>query len=589
MSGMKKRLLLSLSAAALAAPMAASRAQAIEVVVLDQVSQAAQRAELGFEDLWGLSLAATAAAIGNSAAFNVERVDDGAALDLSQNSPGGLQFAAIDLLGVDLGAGATDGVALTAAAIGNTLSGTGEGQITDLAVEQLLFAGQDASITLDRVVVSGLESSLSAAAIGNSASLTAGAIGTADGFDTVYQNNRGEQDAFIEAEDPAVLPTEAGAVLDATAAAIGNSLTLTATTGDLFLDGLSQDSSRYGQIAAISLDGVGDLADSPTPVGVASRSFLTANGTLVAAAIGNSATLDAGGDVQLDEVSQLNAAHQGSLVELVRVHGLGDLATTTVAIANSLSISGDGALAFDTADGGIEQVNLHFQSVGLELTELGLDGRVDLTAAAIGNSLSLSSGGAVALSDRSLLGQQNSNRHAATMALDRIDGVDGLSATVVAIGNSFSLAAGGDLAFGELGAIEQGSYGPQTATLDIAELNGMGAGELTLAAIGNSLSLDAEGTLSGVAPEITQLSTSPQNVELSLGGVADLASLDVTGVAIGNSLSLGAGAFEGTGGLALGQNNSAMQTVSLSLNDAGLGALSATTAAIGNSASVTIR
>ncbi|MDX6750155.1 hypothetical protein SH611_10095 (plasmid) [Geminicoccaceae bacterium 1502E] len=589
MSSLKKRLLLSLSAAALAAPMAAGSAQAIEVVVLDQVNLAAQSAELSFEGLWGESLAATAAAIGNSAAFNVEGVDDVAALELDQVNPTSTQLADIDLHDIDLGAGGADGIALTAAAIGNTLSGTGEGQIAGLAIAQSVHRGQSAAIVLDQVVVSGLESSLSAAAIGNSASLTAGAIGTADGFDTLLQTNTTGQDAGIDIADLAVLPTETGAVLDATAAAIGNSLTLTATTGDLFLDGLDQNNVGSGQSAELVLDGVNDLVVPPTPVGVTAPSFETFDSTLVAAAIGNSATLEAAGDILLDEVEQLSVVAQNASLDLDHVYGLGTLDGTAVAIGNSLSISADGALVFDKIESGIEQENHGTQSVAIGLDDLGLDGAVDLTAAAIANSLSLTSGGDFALNDESLITQTTTSPQLAGVTLDGIDGIDGLSATVVAIGNSLSVSSGGDLSFGGYGAIDQVNNAPQTATLGLVELNGMGAGEVTLAAIGNSLSLDAEGTLSGVAPAITQLSSSPQNVELSLNNVGDLASLDVTGVAIGNSLSLGAGAFDGTGSLSLSQTNNAMQTVSLSLNDAGLGALSATTAAIGNSTSVTIR
>ncbi|MDF1586998.1 hypothetical protein, partial [Marinimicrococcus flavescens] len=121
---------MSISAAALAMPVAAGGAQAIEVVVLGQVNDAAQSAELSFEGLWGESLAATAAAIGNSAAFNVEGADDAAILDLAQaniasfgGDGDGPQLAAIDLVDIDLSAGTSDGLALTAAAIGNTLSG----------------------------------------------------------------------------------------------------------------------------------------------------------------------------------------------------------------------------------------------------------------------------------------------------------------------------------------------------------------------------------------------------------------------------------------------------------------------------------
>ncbi|MDF1584819.1 hypothetical protein [Marinimicrococcus flavescens] len=589
MSSLKKRLLLSLSAAALAAPMAAGSAQAIEVVVLDQVNLAAQSAELSFGGLWGESLAATAAAIGNSAAFNIEGVDDAAALELDQVNPASTQLADIDLHDIDLGAGGADGIALTAAAIGNTLSGTGEGQIASLDITQSVHRGQSAAIVLDQVVVSGLESSLSAAAIGNSASLTAGAIGTGDGFDTLLQTNTTGQNAGIDIADLAVLPTETGAVLDATAAAIGNSLTLTATTGDLFLDGLDQNNVGSGQSAGLILDGVNDLGVPHTPVGVTTPSFETFDSTLVAAAIGNSATLEAAGNILLDEVEQLNVVAQNASLDLDQVYGLGALDGTAVAIGNSLSISADGALALDKIESGVDQDNHSTQSVAIRLDDLGLDGAVDLTAAAIANSLSLSSGGDFALNEGSLLDQLNTSGQSADVTLGGLDGVGDLSATVVAIGNSLSLSSGGDLAFDADGAIEQTNHGSQTVIGALTELNGTGAGELTLAAIGNSVSLDTEGAVSGAAPTITQFNTSAQTAVLSLTEIGDLASLDVTGVAIGNSLSLAAGSFEGTGTLSISQETVAGQSVSLSLGSAGLGALSATTAAIGNSASVTIR
>ncbi|MDX6750156.1 hypothetical protein SH611_10100 (plasmid) [Geminicoccaceae bacterium 1502E] len=599
MTGLKRRLLLSLPAAALAAPMAAGSAQAIEIVVLEQSTSAGQGAALDLDGLWGEGLAATAAAIGNSAAFNVEGEGDAAALDLDQSSmlfPGNQQLAEIALSTVDLSGGTTEGLDLTAAAIGNTLSGTGEGQIADLAINQIVGAmgvGQESVITLDEVVVGGLESSLSAAAIGNSASLTAGSIGTGDGLDTVTQSGLGNQTATIAIADLAVLPGASGATFDATAVALNHSLTLTATTGDLYLDNLTQ-TNNWKQEASVGLGQINAPGSSSTPVGVAAPSLESFDSTLVAAAIGSSASLRADGTVLLGTlVQQAASPSQLATARLDQVYGLGDLDVTSVAIGNSLSVSAGDVLAIEPGGNSLVQAASRTQTAVVELVDLGMEGAVAVTAAALGNSLSIEAGGDVALSLGSIVDQRNQASQSSSVLLD---GLDGLTSTVVAIGNSLSLDSGGDLALsaGEDAASEAtgisqwGGYA-QTATLDIAELNGTGAGEITLAAIDNSLSIEAEGALSGVAPAISQRKHAPQSAELSLEGIGELASLDATAVAIGNSLSLSAGAFEGTGTLSVLQDNSGLQTVSLTASASGLGAFSATTAAIGNTASVTIR
>ncbi|MDF1584818.1 hypothetical protein [Marinimicrococcus flavescens] len=602
MTGLKRRLLLSLPAAALAVPMAAGNAQSIEIVVLEQSTSAGQGAALDLDGLWGESLAATVAAIGNSAAFNIEGEGDAATLDLDQSSmlfPGNQQLAGIALSTVDLSGGTTEGLDLTAAAIGNTLSGTGEGQIADLAINQIVGAmgvGQESVITLDEVVVGGLESSLSAAAIGNSASLTAGSIGTGDGLDTVTQSGLGNQEATIAIADLAVLPGASGATFDATAAALNHSLTLTATTGDLYLDNLTQ-TNNWKQEASVGLGQINAPGSSSTPVGIAAPSFESFDSTLVAAAIGNSASLGAEGTVLLGTLVQGAAMpSQLATVRLDQVYGLGDLDVTSVAIGNSLSVSAGDMLAIEPGGNSLVQAASRTQTAVVELADLGMEGAVAVTAAALGNSMSIDAGGDVALSLGSIVDQRNQAAQSSSVALDGLDGLDGLTATVVAIGNSLSLDSGGDLALsaGEDAASEAtgisqwGGYA-QTATLDIKELNGTGAGEITLAAIDNSLSIEAEGTLSGVAPAISQRKYAPQSAELSLDDVDGLASLDATAVAIGNSLSLSAGAFEGTGTLSVLQDNSGLQTVSLTASASGLGAFSATTAAIGNTASVTIR
>ncbi|MDF1586807.1 hypothetical protein PZ740_10480, partial [Rhodospirillales bacterium YIM 152171] len=515
--------------------------------------------------------------------------------------------------------------ALTAAAIGNTLSGTGAGNIADIDLEQLNiegdvgdgFDGQGAVIILEEVGIGGLESTLSAAAIGNSASLTAGTIGTSDDFDTVFQGNYGNQVALIDINEIAVLPTETGAIFDATAAALGNSLTLDAETGDLFVDDLSQinvgDENfdgyeiygysvlEFGQYAHIDIFEINDFDAPATPVGVDAPTFETFDSTLVAAAIGNSASLNAGGGILLDTIVQQNGALQEADLELDDVYGLGNLTATAVAIGNSLSITAGGDIAFDKIDGGITQVNDPdydtAQDVDFDLDDLGVDGDLALTAAAIGNSLSITADGGFELGVENTIEQLNHSAQDSEIELKEMAGVGDLSATVVAIGNSLSITSGGDFSFGTDGVISQlndNEYG-QDAEIELEdELNGSGAVDFTIAAIGNSLSIDAAGTLSGIDGGIVQLNQGEygQDAEIELDdfdGMGDFASLDATVVAIGNSLSLSAGSFGGTGMLTIAQNNLAPQLVSIELADSGLGALSATTAAIGNSASVTIK
>ncbi|MDF1585324.1 hypothetical protein [Marinimicrococcus flavescens] len=611
MSSLKRRLLFSLSAAALAVPVPAGGAQALEIVVLDQVNEAAQGAELGFEGITGKSLAATAAAIGNSAAFNVEGEGDAAALALEQVSRGtdtpGAQVADIHLDEVDLASGAAAGLSLTAAAIGNTLSGTGEGGIGALDLSQEngwtedTLEGQYAHIVLDEVVVGGLESSLSAAALGNSASLTAGAIGTGDAYDAVLQTNDAAQFASIGIDDLVIRPTGSGAAFDATAAAIGNSLTLDAATGDLHLDTVVQENvggdshggidwAGYGQMAQVEILGINDIVAPSRPVGVGAESFETFDSTIVSAAIGNSGSLSAGGRILLDQVVQTNTTWQQADIDIAFAYGAGDLKATGVAIGNSMSISSGADLAFDGSESGLSQLNGWDQTAGIELSSIGAAGDLGLTAAAIGNSLSMSAEGGFAVGEQSGILQSNTDYQDASIELFEINGLTNLSATVVAMGNSMSLTTGGDLALGAYASIEQHNLGDQDATLGLFELNGKGSAGITIAAIGNSLSVSGEGAMAGLGGGIVQRNEGAQAVVLDLDGtLGSFGSANVTAVAIGNSLSLTTGAFDGAGTLSITQENLVPQSVSLGVVRAGLGAASTTTAAIGNSIAVTVR
>ncbi|MDF1585444.1 hypothetical protein [Marinimicrococcus flavescens] len=636
MTGLRKRLLMSISAAALALPVAATGVQAIEVVVLEQVNEAAQGASLYFEDLTGSSLSATAAAIGNSAAFNVEGESAAAVLHLEQindvdgdgvefgfgfdEGDGLAQLAYIGLSDLDLSDGTTAGLDLTAAAIGNTLSGTGAGTIADLRISQINGEGEGSEDMEGQlaiigglaflgpsfegdVALTGLESRLSAAALGNSASLTAGAIGTGDDFDHVEQVNYSVQLASIGMGGLAVQPAETGAFFDATAAAIGNSLSLNAETGELFIDTVEQVNGDVingpsGQLSIVLLGGINSAAAPDLPVGVSATEFETFDGSIVAAAIGNSATLGAGEDILLDEITQANTSSQAALLLSGDAHGVDDLTATMVAIGNSLSINAGGDIAFDKSEGGIGQVSegLGFfysnnaQEGEFMLQGVDMVGDLEATAAAIGNSLTIAADGDIALGDTTTISQLAVGGQQTLSMVGDITGTGDFTATAVAIGNSLSIEAGAGFDFGTYGAIvQENPEGGQVAGLILTDLSGTGAAEITVAAIGNSLSLDAGGELSGVG-SITQENEVAQLSVLELNDSLDgFSSFDVTSVAIGNSLSLAAGSFEGTGVLTVAQNNTAAQQLTRSLSGTDLGAISATTATIGNSASVTIR
>ncbi|MDF1585443.1 hypothetical protein, partial [Marinimicrococcus flavescens] len=437
-------------------------------------------------------------------------------------------------------------------------------------------------------------------AIGNSASLTAGTIGTGDGFDTVSQENLNAQFADLEWHFGAVQPGESGAVLGATVAALGNSLTLTAETGDLYLDTVIQTNlgdkstaGTFGQQANISISTINSLAAPATPVGVDAPTYETFDAEMVAAAIGNSATLNAGGDILLDQVTQTVEAKQRAAIGMGGIYGLGDLSVTAVAIGNSLSIDAGGDIAFDKTDGGIDQIFKRSLTADVDVNHIGVDGALDFTSAAIGNSLSIAAGGDIDLGDGNGIDQSNTLWQRATVDLGEINGIGDMSLTTVAIGNSLSMTADGGFGFGDEGAIEQTNSRYQEVAIGLGELNGAGVAELTAAAIGNSLSLDAGGALSGTG-SITQtndgVNEGYQVASLDLTGTTgSFASFDATAVAIGNSLSLSAGSFAGTGTLSIVQTNAYDQTVSLNLADAGIGAGAVTSAAIGNSASVTIK
>ncbi|MDX6751931.1 hypothetical protein SH611_19160 [Geminicoccaceae bacterium 1502E] len=634
MTGLRKRLLMSISAAALSLPVAATGVQAIEVVVLDQVNEAAQGTSLHFEDLTGSSLSATAAAIGNSAAFNVEGEGAAAVLDLGQindvdsngvaidfgEGDGLAQLAHIDLNDLDLSDGTTAGLDLTAAAIGNTLSGTGAGTIADLRISQINGEGEGSEEMEGQlaiigdfaflgpsfegdVALTGLESRLSAAALGNSASLTAGTIGTGDEFDHVEQVNYSVQLANIGMGGLAVQPAGTGAVFDATAAAIGNSLTLNAETGELFIDTVDQLNGDMingpsGQLSIVVLGGINSAETPDLPVGVSAAELETFDGSIVAAAIGNSASLGAGEDILLDEIVQATTSSQASLVLSGDINGVDDLTATMVAIGNSLSINAGGDIAFDKTEGGIGQVSAglgFFYSNNAQEGEFmlqGVDmvGDLEATTAAIGNSLTIAADGDIALGDTTTISQLAVGGQETMFYVDDITGAGDFTATAVAIGNSLSIEAGAGFDFGTYGAIvQENPEGGQSAGLILTDLNGTGAAEITVAAIGNSLSLDVGGELSGVG-SITQENEVAQLSVLELNDSLDgFSSLDVTSVAIGNSLSLAAGSFEGSGVLTVAQSNTAAQQLARSFSGTDLGAIAATTATIGNSASVTIR
>jgi hypothetical protein len=385
----------------------------------------------------------------------------------------------------------------TVAAIGNSLAVNLE-KATSVAKFDIFQGNFEDQIAVNKINVNtaaGLDGPISgtAAAIGNTLTGVTDPVtgGTGIGGDLanldVTQINKGFQ-IGVNDVSWSKASSDATHVSTFVAAAIGNSIGLTA--------GSIGGSADFDKVVQIN-KGLGELAVN----NLAHDNF---GGPLsaTAAAIGNTATLATnnvgaeGGTLNLDKLTQVNGGNDSFTLGQLAINNLDDSAVQRVANVGSTSSTWN----------------------------------VDLTAAAIGNTASLTSVGTMNLGEvtqvnKPILGQ------AAITNLDDLHGVKDLTVTTAALGNSFSAAATGNFA---LGSLDQDNYRPQLAVLNASDLGAVGNVSTTTAAIGNSISISA-GSVSGNA-NLSSFNGASQTAVTALGG--KLGALSATTAAIGNSASI---------------------------------------------------
>lgn len=527
----------------------------------------------------------TAAAIGNSASIsNIADIDD--EVDISQKMKGDVEAKLdVEMEDVDM----KGGLDLTAAAIGNSLSISDIAEIDndDLDINQVMTGESKAKfeleISADEENDSDIRAALSAtaAAIGNSVSIDD--INDIDHDDLEISQTALDDvktDMEIELDD-----LEVQGQINVTAAAIGNSATVTDV--DIDRDDLYADQRMTDDVVS---DLELDLDE------VEAHKAMTAT----SAAIGNSLSLD---DVQVNERTQISQKMKDDATASMELE-LEDssvekaISLTTAAIGNSASFTdvdfeGDvdeDELAVDLdqlMDGDVTG------SLDVEIEDTEIGGAVDMTVAAIGNSLSLSDSDTapIDLDQTKIDGDVTST---AEVELDDLDLGD-VSITAAAIGNSASLSDNDSMDLTSNQFVEDTNV---YASLDLntdedwedlsvssEKLN------VTVAAIGNSLSAE---TYDGKALNIRQeVLWDDDDVEAGIQAVAnvnsdDMGKIDMTVAAIGNSA-----AFEGLGGgvgnnVNIYQNNTASVLAVANLNAPSPTSVNATAAAIGNSLSISI-
>lgn len=497
-----------------------------------------------------LDLTSTTAAIGNS--FTLEAIE---AYDAYYGDVISYQFSDGDMLAVgnlyskldDI-----DDLSMTVAAIGNSLSiemdevkpASHETKF-DVWNEQVVEGGQwykkrtrygwrwaYKPTTIEaygNVYAEEIDyADVTVAAIGNSASIDL------DDIEYFYETRVGNvQDngaSWVTADLDYFV--ERAKELDATTAAIGNSLSL--VLEDIGGKGASVMNSQVNKswwtVAETDIK-VGDVE----------------NLTSTTAAIGNTASIEVENPTDLRDVTsaQYNRSYMGAFAD-IRAYGDAhdgeDLEATVAAIGNSFS------LEVEYVDNGynyggdlvLSQVNkTRYVDSVLELYASNLD--VTATAAAIGNSLSLE------LSDKKgmdlAIFQMNK---ADVYAYGDIDlrNAGTVETTVAAIGNSISVDVNGDHngrnAFGDV-ELMQVNLGDGFAKQKLDLTGSTRDVTATTAAIGNSASLTLSGDFfDGVKSAQVNHGdmVAKTYVDMSHGAASGHTNVDVTSAAIGNSLSI---------------------------------------------------
>jgi len=271
----------------------------------------------------------------------------------------------------------------------------------------------------------------------------------------------------------------------------------------------------------------------------------------------------------------------------------GTVTETAAAIGNSLSVTAP-------ATNGVTNVQNQNGYVGatLNTTEYSVKGAISDTAAAIGNSATLTM--STSYGDINNTQTTNGNDPTANLTANIHDDLGAVTTTSAAIGNTFSL--GGTVTKNVTAPVDvkgfitsvQTANSPDSATTNLTLDNIQNSVTSTTAAIGNSATVTANfGGSVNIDQTNSGVTTATSTVTKNLTSSTDLVtgSLSVTSAAIGNTATL-TGNYDGStatdGHVSIAQTNTGAITATLTETANGVnGSITETAAAIGNSATST--
>lgn len=401
---------------------------------------------------------------------------------------------------------------------------------------------QSSSVSVFGVAAPGV-TKLASTAAGNVTNIE-GNLVTQRGNGTFSQTNNGYQNANLNIHGSSY------GSLSATSGAVGNSLLGEGQTVLLTPAASSAATiANYIPTAVLGQDQVNNSGQH-AQMHIGDTSFNSAD--FRAQAVGNSTSIDATVVANVGG-HQTNNGFQSSYVGLNAVHGIGQTDLTSVAIGNSTAAEAPTVTAYGGAgvpdhgtqrgDSSIRQVNNAGQSADFAVGQYYFP---------------------------------NGGEHGGH--LDRVNG------SAVAIGNILSLAGGSVTVHGDHSQVNNAH---QSASARLSYVNAPGSSELTSQAVGNILSVDTTGS-SSVSFSQTNNHGSNANINVSNAGFG---TLNASSLSMGNNVSIVAPTGF-VGGINQTNNGGAYyymgdQVARTTIGSASFSNLTAGAASIGNSFSVT--
>lgn len=248
-------------------------------------------------------------------------------------------------------------------------------------------------------------------------------------------------------------------------------------------------------------------------------------------AAGNSGTFNASADINVTELRQTNNA--GSLAASVLVNSTADrLDSSTRAFGNAASLTAvnDDIRISNAAGTGLRQTNNADQLAGTLVLNSTVPGTSDVLTAAVGNTLSTSSGRVEAYSQNSGNGQFNNGTQVAGTVVYGSTLRGDSAITSQALGNNAAFNASADFQshFGQTN--NAGQFG-----LTVVSNSAFGTADIGSAALGNNLSITA-GQVNQISP--FQTNNAGQVSATYIGNSSFTGSLVAGAGAIGNNITV---------------------------------------------------